>query len=180
MNNRLIPVEWLPQYTYADYEAWEGDWELIEGIPYSLMPSPKRTHQATGRNFIRLAMEALKDSGPLCNCDVFYELDWIVDNTTVVRPDALIVCGKFNDDFLRFPPSLIIEITSRRTQMTDRNVKYKLYESQQAPYYIIADPDRKAIDVFELQNGRYQMIETTSCRLAGDCATTMDLSTLWR
>ncbi len=52
MNSRTIPADWLPQYTYTDYEQWEGDWELIYGFPYAMSPSPKRTHQETGFNFM--------------------------------------------------------------------------------------------------------------------------------
>lgn len=180
MNGRTIPVEWLPQYTYSDYEAWEGDWELIEGIPYSLLPSPKRKHQATSRNFVRLAMDALKDKSAHCNCEVFYELDWIVNDTTVVRPDAMIVYGKFEDDFLRFPPSIIVEVTSRSTQMADRNVKFKLYESQGVPYYIIADPDRQTTDIFQLIEDRYQTVIAPTFILSEGCVLQMDLGAIWQ
>ncbi len=176
---RLIPAEWLPQYTYQDYEAWEGAWELIDGIPYSLLPSPKRTHQATGRNFVRLAMDAIHGNKLHCNCDVFYELDWIVNNTTVVRPDVMIVCGDFEDDFLKFPPSLIVEVTSRRTQMIDRNMKYKLYESQRVAYYIIADPERKTVDVFQFKNEKYEPVNSGLFLLEGGCTLQMELKNLW-
>jgi hypothetical protein len=27
---------------------WEGDWELIDGAPYAMSPSPEMTHQFTG------------------------------------------------------------------------------------------------------------------------------------
>ena len=39
-------LEYLPYYTYEDYKEWEGDWELIEGVPYAMAPSPMKTHQA--------------------------------------------------------------------------------------------------------------------------------------
>lgn len=178
-NQRIIPVEWLPQYTYQDYEAWEGDWELIEGVAYSLLPSPKRTHQATNRRFMRMAEDALGANKSSCNCEVFFELDWIINNSTVVRPDAMIVCGKFEDDFLKFPPSLVVEITSRRTQMIDRNVKYKLYESQKVPYYIIADPERKMIETFQLKNDVYALVDTTTFSLGAGCVIQMKVSNLW-
>jgi len=29
-------VKLLPHYTYSDYENWEGQWELIDGIPYAM------------------------------------------------------------------------------------------------------------------------------------------------
>jgi hypothetical protein len=33
-------VKILPHYTYVEYEQWEGQWELIEGIPYAMSPLP--------------------------------------------------------------------------------------------------------------------------------------------
>ncbi len=179
MNSRTIPVEWLPKYTYTDYEAWEGNWELIYGYPYALHPSAKRVHQSTGRKVIRLAEDALQVGKESCNCEVYYELDWIVDDTTVVRPDIMIVCGAFEDDFLRFPPSLIIEITSKRTQMTDRNVKFKLYEANKVPFYLIADVECKSTDVFQLFDNRYKQIQTSIFLLEDGCQIEMDLKKLW-
>lgn len=179
MDTKDIPAEWLPNYTYQDYEKWEGDWEMIYGIPYAMSPSPKRAHQSAGRNFILLAQDALQKSGNLCSCGIYYELDWIVDDTTVVRPDVMIVCGPFEDDFLRFPPSMILEVTSRRTQMADRNVKFKLYESNGVPFYLIADPERQSTDVFALVNGKYQLAEQKKFILGEHCQIQLDLQKIW-
>jgi Uma2 family endonuclease len=180
MNSRQIPAEWLPQYTYQDYERWEGDWELIFGIPYAMSPSPKRVHQSAGRRFIRLAEDALMKMVESCDCEVFYKLDWIIDDTTVVRPDVIIVCGKFNDDFLLFPPSLILEITSKSTQMADRNIKRKLYESQKVPYYLIADPEKQTVDIYELKEDGYYSIEQTVFKLGQNCHLQIDVLNLWQ
>ena len=30
----------LPHYTYEDYTIWEGRWELIDGFPIAMSPSP--------------------------------------------------------------------------------------------------------------------------------------------
>jgi long-subunit fatty acid transport protein len=42
----------LPQlqtttYTLADWETWEGRWELINGVAYDMTPSPE--HQEVSR-----------------------------------------------------------------------------------------------------------------------------------
>ena len=37
-------VKILPHYTYSDYLNWEGQWELIEGIPYAMNPLPIPKH----------------------------------------------------------------------------------------------------------------------------------------
>jgi Uma2 family endonuclease len=126
MNVSTIPVEWLPQYTYTDYESWEGDWELIYGLPYAMSPSAKRTHQATGKKFIQLIEKGLSDNKSGCDCESYYELDWIVNENTVIRPDIMIVCGKFEDDFLRFPPTLIVEIASSKTRVKRQECKVQI------------------------------------------------------
>ena len=37
-------------YTYSDYLLWpeEERWELIDGIPYNMTPTPSRIHPASG------------------------------------------------------------------------------------------------------------------------------------
>lgn len=170
----------MPQYTYADYETWEGNWELIHGIPYAMSPSAKRIHQATARRLLRMLEDALMQHADACNCEVFYELDWIVNDSTVVRPDIMIVCGTFTDDFLQFPPTLIIEITSKRTQVADRNVKYKIYEANGVSCYIIADPERKTIDTYTLEDGRYVAVQQTSFLLEKSCQIELELQSAFR
>ncbi|MBX9785546.1 MAG: Uma2 family endonuclease [Chitinophagaceae bacterium] len=94
----------IPRYTYEDYKLWEGDWELIKGYPYAMSPSPKRKHQQYGKNFVAATENLLKSKSVKCNCNVYYELDWVISNDTVVCPDLMIVSGNFETDFLTFPP----------------------------------------------------------------------------
>lgn len=180
MNSRTIPADWLPQYSYADYEQWEGDWELIYGFPYAMSPSPKRTHQETGFNFMKL-ISAQLETKPVdaCNCKVYYELDWIIDDTTVVCPDVMVVCGKFEEDFLRFPPTLILEIASLKTRLKDRNVKFRLYESNGVKFYLIADPDKQTIDTFILKDNFYQQTSERIFELTIDCKIELAIDKLW-
>src|SRR5689334_1758391 len=108
-----------PTYTVADYNMWEGDWELIDGLPYSMSPSPIRAHQRFGAiviNQISNSLESNKRSSR--DCDVVYELDWIINDTTVVRPDIAVVCDNAGD-FITSPPALIIEILSPATALKD-------------------------------------------------------------
>lgn len=34
------------RYKYSDYEKWEGRWELIDGFPYAMVPTPGWDHSA--------------------------------------------------------------------------------------------------------------------------------------
>lgn len=51
----------------------------------------------------------------------------------------MIVCCNLTDDFLRIAPALIVEISSRKSKLRERNTKYNLYELQKVKYHIIAD-----------------------------------------
>jgi len=45
-------------YTVIDYNQWEGNWELIAGMPYAMAPSPMFDHQyATGKIFSLLEQQ---------------------------------------------------------------------------------------------------------------------------
>jgi Uma2 family endonuclease len=153
----------IPRYTIADYKQWEGDWELIRGYPYAMAPSALKKHQVLGRLFIiELDMALRKSCGDNCNCEVLYELDWIVDNNTIVRPDVMVVCNNSDpDDYIRVSPVLIVEIFSPQTKLKDRNTKFNLYQQQGVKYYILADPDLKSMETFELQHNQYAQINNS-------------------
>jgi len=40
-----MSVAEILHYTYLDYYQWEGEWELIDGVPVSMAPAPIRIHQ---------------------------------------------------------------------------------------------------------------------------------------
>ncbi|MEO7766172.1 MAG: hypothetical protein ABIS01_02055 [Ferruginibacter sp.] len=40
-----IAAKYRPYNTYEDYCQWEGNWELIEGMPYAICPAPVPSHQ---------------------------------------------------------------------------------------------------------------------------------------
>jgi Uma2 family endonuclease len=167
------------KYTYSQYKLWEGDWELIKGFPHAMSPSPKREYQKFSGNFHSSVNNLLKEHKQLCNCEVYYELDWIVSENTVVRPDVMIVCGEFKDDFLNFPPTLILEITSPSTYLRDRNTKFNLYEMYGVKYYIIADPQKKSVEVFELTDNVYRQTTTTDFILTPQCSIALNVFNLW-
>ncbi len=78
-------------YTDKDYQQWEGDWELIEGMPYAMAPSPSVTHQTVGLNIATTIKEQFNKAHDNCDkCCVLMETDWLVSNDTVVRPDVMV------------------------------------------------------------------------------------------
>lgn len=105
----------LPRYAYKDYEKWEGDWELIRGIPNAMSPAPAGQHQEFGSRFITAFSNAPAATENNGNGKVVYESNWVVSKDTVVRPDVRIVCKEIKGNLVINPPSLILEILSPST-----------------------------------------------------------------
>lgn len=147
--------QYNPGYTVADYNMWEGDWELIDGYPYAMSPSANSKHQRlASKMLIALSSELSGYKGGCDNCEVFYELDWIINDNTVVRPDLAIVCNQ-TDKFITHSPKLIVELLSPATALKDRHIKFDIYEEQGVPYYIIIDPETLQFSVNVLTAGSY-------------------------
>ena len=143
----------LPHYTYEDYCRWEGQWELIDGIPYAMSPAPRPEHQAIAGNLHAEIRSALKKSG--CSCKVYQPIDYKISDDTILNPDLLIVCKPIKKAYLDFAPELVIEILSPATGLKDRHTKFELYQTEKIPYYIIVDIDRKETEVYHLTEGFY-------------------------
>ena len=151
--------KYIPHYNHADYEQWDGDWELWNGIAVAMTPSPFGPHQKLIARLTQTFMNALDqqncDQQNCGDCDVVVELDWIVSDDTVVRPDLSIVCEQTLERFIDKPPVLIVEVLSESTRIKDRTTKYKLFEQQGVKYYILADPIDIRYIGFELRDKAY-------------------------
>ena len=149
-------LKYLPNYTIDDYNQWGAEWELIDGIPFSLIPSQTRRHQLISGTLTSQIGNALKAQKETCDdYYVVYSLDWIVNNSTVVRPD-ISVNRKSPGDFITSAPVLIIEIMSTSTALKDRHVKFDLYQQHGVKYYIIADPNTRLHQIYLLKDGQYE------------------------
>lgn len=158
----------------------EGDWELIRGIPYTLAPSPGWWHQHFGAVFIAAFIEALKEKQADKDCKALYSCDWIVNNDTVVRPDVMIVRDKIEGNYPTRPPVLILEILSPQSILKDRNTKFNLYQSYGVKYYLLANVERQQIEVFILNNNRYEQAENiSSFTLTNTCTIYVNLQELF-
>ena len=142
-------------YTYSDYKQWQGDWELIGGEAIAMAPSPFGAHQAVVGEIIY----DLKRSLEYCNkeCFVYSELDYIIDEETVVRPDILLSCQKILG-YAKKAPKFIVEVLSPSTAFKDQNIKFLLYEREGVEFYMMVDPALKKLRLFKLINSKYQKI----------------------
>lgn len=173
-----LTIQDIPHYTYRDYEKWEGDWELIRGIPYSMSPAPNWKHQAFGSNFVYFFKDALLKKNS-CNCVVLYEADWIVSEDTVIRPDVMIVCEPIQKEHVTRPPVLTLEILSPSSILKDRNTKFNLYQAYGIRYYLIANVEKKEIEIFQLKDNRYQQTEFTQFQLTSECVVEADIKNIF-
>jgi Uma2 family endonuclease len=174
----------LPHYTYEDYSKWEGRWELIQGIPYAMSPSPGYTHQRISQKIARLLDEALDDCA---SCQAVLPVDWKIADDTVVQPDNMVLCYQPEGTYLTKAPSLIFEILSPSTSSKDRITKFNLYQEEGVDYYCIVDPKTGTAKVYVLREGRYRKVldatdETvtfTLNTLKKECVFDFDFSRIW-
>jgi Uma2 family endonuclease len=166
----------IPRYTVSDYNLWDGDWELIDGIPYAMSPTPVRRHQEISAAISRQIGNAIADNKTACkDCTVVYELDWRVGNDTVLRPDIAVICEEY-EDFIHHPPVLIIEILSPATAHKDKSTKYEIYQERGVKYYIIIDPASKTSHINILTGHQYEELETTDFTIHDHCTITLDIA----
>jgi len=173
-------IKILPHYTYHDYEQWEGQWELIEGIPYAMSPLPVPKHQkiamALGAEFT-LMLKSCKQ------CTAYQPVDYRISDDTILQPDMLVVCEEITKKYLDFPPTLVVEILSPATALKDRHSKYSIYESQGIPYYLIIDPDTEQVEIYKMNGGVYSLEKNGklfSYQFSlGSCSATIDFKEIW-
>lgn len=170
----------LPHYTLDDYRRWEGRWELIEGIPWAMTPSPGYTHQLVSH---RIAIQLEEGLGDCQGCEALEALDWIISEETVVQPDNLVICFKPEGDYLTRAPSLIFEVLSPSTAQKDRTLKYRLYEREGVKYYGLVDPENRVVKIFRLFDGHYGKAADLSRETfefdLGPCRFGFDFSRIW-
>ncbi len=175
-----MSIAYIEHYTIEDYALWKGDWELVDGMPYAMAPSPIVTHQSINGKVFAQLNELLEECE---ECQALFEIDWTVCHDTVVRPDTLVICYE-PDEKLTKKPELIFEVTSPSTVLKDEKVKFEIYEREGVGYYILVYPDDKVAKVYELKEGRYIKMGDFSDEkakfLLDGCEIEFDFSKIWR
>lgn len=150
------------EFSYKDIKEREGQWELINGIPY-LLASPSYEHQRMiGELHLQLA-NFFKDGECrviLSPFDVQLDEEKSKDDSkNIVQPDLIVVCEpkKIMKNRLKGSPDLVIEILSKSTGLRDRNQKYYLYEKSGVTEYWMLDPSNRTVEVLGLTEGKYQL-----------------------
>jgi Uma2 family endonuclease len=170
-----------PRYALRDYLHWEGDWELWDGQAVAMAPSPGFYHQEVGANLVAVLREQLRSNRGCGDCHLAYEVDWHVDDHTVVRPDVVIVCGDRPGRFIERPPAFVAEILSAATAEKDRTAKRALYQAEGVKVYLIIDPEARSCELLGLGPGRlYTPLDPGSqVELHDGCRIRFDPGVLW-
>lgn len=174
-------AKYLPSYTVEDYQRWEGDWELWNGIPISMSPSPFGKHQMVLVNLVselRLALRSVH-----CDATALCEIDWIIADDTVVRPDALVVCGPPPNGHVRTTPAIVAEILSPATADRDRTHKKALYQQAGVGIYLILDPEAESVEAFRHTAQGFENLDASiewSLSLCDCCSITLDPTTFFK
>jgi Uma2 family endonuclease len=172
-------IKYIPRFTYEEYKNWDGDWELIDGVPFAMTPLPSLEHQDINLNICYQLKQRLEDCP---GCKVYMPVDWRVNDDTVVQPDVSVTCHQESSlNYLNTPPVMIFEILSPSTALKDRNIKYRLYEDKGVKYYIIVDISQKSVEIFELINGSYQKVSENGNFLfhLNNCQVNFDFKKIW-
>ncbi|MCX7794449.1 MAG: Uma2 family endonuclease [Thermodesulfovibrionales bacterium] len=174
-----ISQKLLPQYKYDDYKHWEGDWELINGIPFAMAPSPLSIHQYAVTQLIIQIGQQLERCPH--KCYIFSVLDWIIQEDTVVRPDLVVICSKV-EDYIKITPEVIFEVVPKQTALKDEKIKKELYESEGVPYYVLIYPEFKKVRIFKIKDGKYSKVAdcvNESFEFEMKCRFTVDFKKVW-
>jgi len=159
-NTMSLPQPKAPAATLADWETWDGRWELINGVAYDMTPAPSPDHQAVSSNLHgaiwTLLEEARRKHGD--GCRVFAAPLDVFLPSGVVQPDLLVVCdpARITQRGIEGAPDLVVEILSPSTAGKDLTRKRWAYEAAGVPEYLIVDPDGRVGLLLRLHDGRYE------------------------
>lgn len=148
----MAAVYAIETYSYEDYKLWKGDWELIDGLPLAISPSPMRDHQRVGAEFLSFLADEVRECE---DCEVVYGLDYIINSENVLRPDIALICGE-EADYITKAPKIVVEIVSDSTAKRDEKVKFEIYEKEKVLYYILVYPKLLNAKIYKIENNIYQ------------------------
>ena len=158
-------------YTYSDYLKLEIEEmvEIIRGKIFRMSPAPRTNHQAITRNIVGNLYSVLKGK----SCQVFNApIDVVLPienkkrnkSTTVVQPDICVICDPriIEEKAVFGTPDFVIEIIAGKNVKKDTQIKYSVYEEAGVGEYWIVFADMRFVEVFILENGKFQRLNTFS------------------
>ena len=147
-------------WTYEDYLKLNDDkrYEVINGRLYE-MPAPHFEHQGIlGGLYVKIwGFIKSKGLGEVLPSP----FDVILSEDIVVQPDIVFI---YKDNLKNIkggrlfgPPDLVVEVVSPTSYYRDRYEKFRIYEEAGIKEYWIVYPGEKAIEVWVLKGGKYEL-----------------------
>ena len=159
-------LDFLKQYTYADYLTWADNVrrELVDGF-IKIMSGPYTKHAKTSGNiFGRFWSYITKRKG---KCEIFHApIDVRLPKNketaddkiyTVLQPDIVVVCdpSKIDKKGIIGAPDLVVEVQSPSTARYVMSKKFDIYEEAGVKEYWVVYPEA-GLTIFLLQDeGKY-------------------------
>ncbi|NPA11175.1 MAG: Uma2 family endonuclease [Epsilonproteobacteria bacterium] len=142
-----------PRYGYGFYKNLKDEWELIDGYLFNFI-SPFKRHEKVTINLMRIFLKQVVAKG----CEIYPEIEYMVNQYTVLRPDLVIHCGSM-DEHDKTAPKIIIEIVDDVTAQRAEKIKYDIYEEEKVYFYVLVYPDRKKVKVYKNTGGFEKVYE---------------------
>lgn len=149
-------------WTYSHYAALPDDgpsYEIVDGVLY-MAPAPHIDHQNTVLRIAHYLLMYAEFAG-LGKVSIA-PVDVVLAPNVVVQPDVLVLLKShldyINEGRIFGPPDLVVEVASPGTATYDRREKFDAYALADVPEYWIADVASHTIEIFALENGKYQTL----------------------
>ena len=173
-------LAYVETYTKDDFMLWEGDWELIFGMPYSMAPSPMFGHQFVNMKIARQLDESLDDCPA---CYALFETDVEFSDDTILKPDSMVICYEPEERINR-APEIVFEVISKSTAKRDETIKFDIYQNEGVKYYILVYPSGKKAKVYQLLNGKYIKVGDFTDEVyefsLKECTINFDFNFIWK
>jgi Uma2 family endonuclease len=151
--------------TYDDLLEMPDDGQRYESIDGELIvtPAPTIKHQRVLRSLIQILGTFAYETGR--GELVLPPFDVVLGHYNIVKPDLLLIAsepGHIPGDHDKFegPPDLVVEVSSPISLRIELVRKSALYARCGVPEYWIADPERRRMVIYNLQDKQYVPIES--------------------
>jgi Uma2 family endonuclease len=150
--------------TYDDYLTFPDKdgirKEIIEGELF-MSPAPAMKHQSISKKIFKILDDFITKNNL---GEVWYApCDVIFSNINIMQPDIFYISNENHEILtalnIKGAPDLIIEIISPSTIENDRIYKKLVYEKFGVKEYWIVDPQEEMIEVWALQDDRFQLFQ---------------------
>ncbi len=158
----MINADTAVKLTYADYRQTPDDerYELLDG-DLIMTPAPNTGHQTAVSDLSALLNQFVKIQR--LGRVLVAPFDVVLSDVDVVQPDILFISNErverfLDDENLKGPPDLAVEVLSPSTAQRDRSFKRALYARHGVKEYWIVDPDAKTVSVLLLDDDRFRTV----------------------